>query len=53
MQVPGAEKPQQAICATEKMAREFLQLLLDAGQPKGTHYRIYRTDEVMVEQGEI
>ena len=48
MQVPGADRPQQAICATEKMARDFLQLLLDAGQPTGTKWAIYRTTEVVV-----
>lgn len=53
MYIPGEDRPQQAICATEKMARDFLKLLLDAGQPKGTKWAIFRTDETVIENGEI
>jgi hypothetical protein len=53
LEAPGAEKPQQAICATKKSAYEFLRLLLDAGQPKGTKWRIYRSDEVIVTEGDV
>jgi hypothetical protein len=53
LDVPGADKPIQAICSTKKSADNFLKLLLDAGQPKGTKYKIYRSDEVVVEEGNI
>ncbi len=53
MVVPGSDKPIQAICATQKMAEEFLRLVLDTGQPKGTTWKILRSDEKMLQEGVV
>lgn len=53
VQVPGEDRPKQAICATRKMADEFLRLVLDAGQPKGTIWRIWQTEEVIASEGVV
>ena len=53
LEAPGSDKPKQAICSTEKSAREFLTLLLDAGQPAGTQYVIYKTEEREMVRGEV
>jgi hypothetical protein len=50
--LPGDATPLQSFHVTEKQARAFLKLLLDAGQPKGTKYRIYKLEETAIEKGE-
>ncbi len=50
--LPNGDKPLQSFHVTESQARDFLKLLLDAGQPKGTRYAIYRTEESVIEKGE-
>jgi hypothetical protein len=49
---PDGATPLQSFHMTEKQARDFLKLLLDAGQPKGTRYKIYKTIETEIEKGE-
>lgn len=51
--LPNGDKPLQSFHMTEKQARAFLKLLLDAGQPKGTQYGIWETKEVQIEKGEV
>lgn len=53
IQVPGKDKPQQATCATQKMAEDFLKLILDAGQPVGTSWKIFRSEESVVCEGVV
>lgn len=53
VEIPGKDRAQQAICATQKMAEDFLKLILDAGQPKGTRWRIYRSDEIVLQDGTV
>lgn len=50
--LPDNATPLQSFHMTEKSAREHLKLLLDAGQPKGTRYAVYKLEEKTIEKGE-
>lgn len=53
LEIPGADRPMQAICATQEMAEGFLKLILDKGQPVGTHWMILRSDEELLREGTV
>lgn len=53
IEIPGEQKPQQALCSTRKQAEKFLDLILSAGQPKGTTWKVLESKEVVVLQGTV
>jgi hypothetical protein len=53
IEIPGEPKPHQALCSTRKQAERFLELMLSAGQPKGTVWKIWESKEVVVLQGRV
>lgn len=53
LDVPGKEKPIEAFCRTEAAAVRALRLFIEAGQPKGTTYKITKTEERVVMEGAV
>ncbi len=51
--VPGQEKAQVAVCATESGARAALALILEKHNVEGVFWQIYRTAEEIVDSGSI